>query len=214
MLSRPNPDLYRGVEGYMVNTGLSPAAARHVDDLQRALSAVAPGLLWFPPPGALHVTLLDWIAPLADYRERRSDLFARIRPTLDACLRPLVERCPPIEVRFRELVVGADAIILKGTDDGSFGRIRDGFLAGAVLHPQTKRPPRIVHASIARYRDERDIDELAVRAAAIPVDITERITAFRLVRENRIPMIDFDLLGSYHLRGRADRTIMNGGAGD
>ncbi|MGY1636890.1 hypothetical protein ACI78V_09575 [Geodermatophilus sp. SYSU D00742] len=217
MLSRPNHDLFRQVEGYMVNTGLSDRALGEIRRVQRLLSEVAPGLLWMTPPEALHITLLDWIAPLVPYDERRSELFARVRPQFDGCLRPLLESCPPIDVRFQQVVVGTDAIILRGTDDGTFGRIREDFVTGVMLHPQTKRPPRIVHTSIARYREVREIDELSAKADSIPLDLTERITSFRLVRENRIPMIDFDLLGTYQLAAapelRAQPPVWTGGDG-
>jgi hypothetical protein len=202
-VSNPDPNLRRAVEGYMVNTGLSVAAADQVGEIQRQLATVEPGLLWLPPAIALHVTLLDWIAPLVEYEESHLVLFERVRSTFGTCLRRLLEHRPPIDVRFTRIVVGPDAIILTGSDDGSFAEIRDAFVAGVQLHPQTKRPPKIIHMSIARYLRTSPIEAVARAAAGIDVDLTERMSTFRLVRENRVPMLDFDLLDIYRLQARA-----------
>lgn len=201
MLSRPNSDLCRTVVGYMVNAALSEAARTEVARLQVELAESAPGALWLASPGSLHVTLLDWIAPLATYDVDRAVLFRELFEDYDRCLTRVLAAEPPIDLVFDRIEVSRDAIILRAAGDVSFGRIREAFLAGVELLPQTKRPPRIVHTTIARYLTPVPIGGIEAKAAGIPCEIRERIEVFRLVRETRIPMLELDLLKPYPLRG-------------
>ncbi|WP_199441484.1 2'-5' RNA ligase family protein [Umezawaea beigongshangensis] len=199
MRSVPDDTIGRDAVGYLVNAALSPAAQDAVRGLQALLDARLPGALWLAPAHSLHITLLDWIAPLVTYEEDPHRLFERVFPECDRALAAVVAGRSPVEVRFDEVVVSERAIIVRGRDDGSFASIRKAFTAAVELPPGTKPAPRIVHATIARYREAVDLDDLARYAGGIGPGPAETVRSFRLVRENVLPMLAHDHLRDYPL---------------
>jgi hypothetical protein len=197
--SVPDGTIGGNAVGYLVNAALSPSAQDAVRDLQALLDARLPGALWLAPAHSLHITLLDWIAPLVTYEEDPHLLFERLFPECDRVLAAVAAEHPPIEVRFDEVVVSERAVIVRGRDDGSFASIRKSFAAAVELPPGTKPAPRIVHATIARYRSTVDLDDLARYAEGIGPGPEETVRSFRLVRENVLPMLDHDHLRDYPL---------------
>lgn len=205
MMSRQNHDIGRDVVGFVVNCSLSDSTRRSIANLQAELDHFEPGLLWSSPPESLHVTLLDWIAPLVRYSTDPATLYQLVSTRYDRWLNHVLTDEPPIDIVFNEVVVSPDAVVVKARDSLPFERIREAFVVGAGLPPMTKRPPRIVHATICRFLAVRPIEALTTAAGALSIEITDRIEAFRLIRETRTPMLEFDVLKTYSLSGGGRR---------
>jgi 2'-5' RNA ligase len=196
-----NQDINRLVNGYMVNAIPSSANGQKVAELQAKLAAQFGDGLWLTPPTTLHITLMDWIAPLVEYGTDKETLFNNVFPEYDEVLSEILQEQPPITVHFDTLKVTPGAIILIGHDDGSFKRIRDNFLKRINLIADTKKPPTIIHSTIARYKTEQDLRPLVDFVADQELVFDCAVSLFRLVQERVTPMLEYNLLKEYHLGG-------------
>lgn len=147
----------------------------------------------------LHITLMDWIAPLVDYGTDKYVLFKDMFPQYDKVFTDILREQSPITVHFDSLKVTPGAIILVGHDDGSFKSIRNDFLRQIKLLPNTKQPPLIIHSTIARYTTEQDLQPVIDFVAEQELVFEHFVTHFRLVQEQVVPMLDYNLLKIYPL---------------
>lgn len=155
------------------------------------------------PSQSLHITLLDWIAPLVDYGgQDKKVLFEKIKDKYDEALSGIIGDTQPITVSFTEIKVFPSTIIVLGHDDGQFQKIRDKFLEAVELLPGTKLPPNIIHSSIIRFTGEIPIKDVEQFVAQCTVNFTQIIDSFRLVHSTREPMLEFEVLKEYKLAGR------------
>ena len=61
--------------GYVLHTYLGQSSQKEVSALQQPFSKEFPDIVQPAEPHALHITLLDWLAPLVDYGEDKDDIF-------------------------------------------------------------------------------------------------------------------------------------------
>lgn len=194
-----NTDINKDVVGYMVNTDLSLDNQRAVAEIcDRLANEIGPGV-WFAPKETLHITLMDWLAPLVDYGEDKDQLFRKIKQDYDKVLMECLEGIGDIEITFDELRVSPSAIFMVGHDVGQFKTIRDNFMSKVELLPVTKVPPSIIHFSIARFSRELDFAFVEDWVKKEKLTIKQVVSNFRLVRENEVPMIGYEAIKSYQL---------------
>lgn len=187
--------------GYMVNTGLNNEATAQIKMIQRSAQEVFAGDLWITPAESLHITLLDWLAPLVDYHEDKDVLFENIKIAYDRALSDILRDIPRLAITFNRLLVSPSAIVIIADDATShFNEIRQTFLSRINLLPGTKQPPTIVHATIARFTGDFDTKKAELFAQQNHISILEVINDFRLVRETKLPMLDYTVLKTYPLK--------------
>lgn len=197
--SQPYHNINKPVEGYIVNTGYEKKSTDKIQAIQEAFRQHFANDLWFTPADALHITLLDWIAPLVSYAEPKDVLFKRIYNTYDTALKQALEPIPPIAVHFNSLIVTPDALIIQGVDKGEFQEIRNHFTDTIDLLPNTKQPPTIIHSTIARFRRPCNIETMQEVADVTPVSFTEKVNSFRLIHEEKAPLLRYQVLKTYPL---------------
>lgn len=187
--------------GYMINTFLSNSSSAGISDLQNAISVEYPEMIWIPPKETLHITLMDWLAPLVEYSKDKDKLFEEIFPQYNAILEEILKNLEPININFSEFIVSASAIAIKGDNQGTeiFNQIREQFLSKVDLLPNTKRPPNIVHTTIARFIGSVAVEDVSNFLGKLSPSIDERVTGFQLVRETKVPMIEYSTLRHYSL---------------
>ncbi len=187
--------------GYMVNTLLSHESQLAIAEIQDSLQDRFPTILWSTPPEALHVTLLDWLAPLVDYNQSKDDLYKKLFAEYDTALNDALTNIKPIEVHFNKVLVSSSAIALVADDTNihPFTTIRTRFLDSVVLLPDTKQPPTIVHSTIARFIGTAALDEVRMFAETLHVSVHETIKGFQLVRETELPMLAYTAIKKYPL---------------
>lgn len=81
-----NHDIGRRAVGYMVNTVPSEENQQKVASLQQRIAKAFGDSVWVTPRETLHITLMDWIAPLIDYRKDKDELFKDIFHSYDEVL--------------------------------------------------------------------------------------------------------------------------------
>jgi len=189
--------------GFVINAAFSPENTETITAWLAGLQeAVGEGIYTMKPEG-LHITVLDWIAPLVSYDgvDKRA-LYKELYPEYDTALRNVTNGMQPFDVHFNELRVTPGAIILVGQDGGQFQSLRKQFTDRVELPKGGKQPPSIIHGSLVRFvAPEIALAPIEEYARNNPLDITQHIDSFRLVETRREPMQDFDVLDTYSLNG-------------
>ncbi len=184
--------------GYWVGFLLSPTNQHVITKLLNELSAALPGVLWLTSPEQLHVTLFEIIMPLRDYPEDKDELFARRKEEIECNLAELFAGQRPIRVRFDVIAASDQSIIIKGSDDGSFQKLRDMAVKRPIILGGSRMPPDIIHTSIARFRKPVDLGVVQDVVGDHTVSFEEGVEAFSLRRIHRTPL-EAELLKSYSL---------------
>lgn len=194
-----NHDIGKHVSGYMVNAIPDDSNLQRIAEFQTELQAQFSDNLWLTPPDTLHITLLDWIAPLVDYGEDKDTLFKKHFTEYDTVLSDILQNQDSITIKFDTIKVTPGAIIITASDDGSFQHIRSQFMQRVELPPHTKLPPTIIHSTIARYITEQNLQPIEKFAASHSMMFGQKVTHFRLVHEHVTPMLNYTLLKKYIL---------------
>ncbi len=198
-LTAPYEELNQAVVGYMLNSPLSFENQAVIHDIQTALKQSLGDVVWCLPVDALHITLMDWIAPLVDYRKDKDEIFRDIFESYDVVFENILSSIKTISVAFSEIHVSAGAVYLRGSDNGEFASIRRRFLENVDLIPGTKQPPTIIHTTIARFKNAITLESVQNVVTTQSVSFTQIIDAFLLVRETKIPMLERTVIKNYPL---------------
>jgi len=193
-----NPE--QAVIGYIVNSGVSEGLYRQIHAIQTKLNDRFPGAIWTAPRDSLHITLMDWLAPLVDYGKNKDELFRSIENRYTEALAEVLGKQRSIQVTFDTIEVYPAAIIVKGHDDASYQHIRESFLEKIELLPGTKPPPTIIHTTICKFLKQIDVGEVEdLVHQAGSLRFQEEITEFRLARESQIFMLTHEILRRFTL---------------
>jgi hypothetical protein len=192
-------ELNLGVSGYMLNGALSKSNQVFISQLQKRFSDTFGDTIYTLPFDSLHITLMDWVAPLVDYMMSKDQLFQKLFSQYDEALTEILDNVQEINIHFDTLKVSNGAIFLVGTDNGQFQAIRNAFVDKVSLVTGTKQPPTIIHTTIARFTKEIELDNVQRFALTEFVSFTQSVKEFRLVNEKKIPMLEYDLVKYYAL---------------
>lgn len=185
--------------GYAVCAFLSPENQQKTADLQAELHRELPGIIWtMPDITQQHLTLFEIVMTFRDYPEDREAIFERHHASIDAELKTQLANQGPITVTLDTLEVSPSAIIVRGTDDGSFQRIRDVISNKQLLPEGTRTPPDIIHSSLARYVKEADVEQIRSVVAHHQLKLIQTVAEFEMVRIWRMPM-DYTTVEVYNL---------------
>jgi hypothetical protein len=201
-----NPE--QSITGYIINAGLSDRLADEVHRIQASLAENFPEAIWPAPRESLHITLMDWLAPLVDYRQDKDKLFQSIESEYVSVLENILRSQKPINVIFDTIEVHPAAIIIKGRDDGSYQRIRKQFLDRVDLLPNTKPPGQIVHSTICKFLQPIDVGEIKSFVESMDLAVPEEISEFRLARESQIFMQRYEVLRRFILGHHNELPIL------
>jgi hypothetical protein len=201
-IAQPAAWVGQSFNAYSMNTGFSDENQQLLDDIIREIQNSFEDAVFCPPKTSLHITLLDWIAPLVDYDgQNKDELFRRIQPTYDAAMTDILSSIAPITVHFNEIHTSPNTIYIIGHDNGEFQTIRDEFLKRVSLLPGTKLPPDVVHSSLTRFTKPISLEPVTQFVTSKTIDFTQRVDTFRLTHATREPLLEYEVLKSYQLVG-------------
>jgi len=197
--------LYKQVVGYPVNTMLDDSARAKVRLIQQHFRTALGESLWLTPLETLHVTLLDWLAPFADYGPDKDVLFKQVFPEYNALLESICMQTAPLQVMFNDFIVSpsAVAIVARGDCADRINAIRQRFVSQVELLPGTKQPPNILHSTIIRFTGAIPVQTVVDVANKCPISIDTVIDGFQLVRESTVPMQTYEVQKTYALQNDA-----------
>lgn len=142
-------------DGYIVFAPLSDQMRHLISGLQQQLEVLLPPeTLWLPSADALHVTFAHLVSVDSIYVEPRDAIFKRLQLTAVQLLGEITAANAPVTVTFDAIKASPGAIYLQGYDDGRFRQLRDQFAGKLEVPTQTRRPPQIIHTTIAHYRSQ------------------------------------------------------------
>ena len=185
--------------GYVLNAELSPKNQHAIAKIQKTLSEKLGSAIWNSPPVSLHITLFDWLAPLVDYGRDKTEIFEEIFAHYDRVIADATRGVGTIVVKFDKIRVGPAAIWVEGSDNGQFRKIREEFLSKVDLLPNTKLPPKIIHTTVSRYREEIDLAVVQKVVDEMKCSFVQEISGFRLIKETVDPMLEFETIKTYPL---------------
>jgi|JI10StandDraft_1071094.scaffolds.fasta_scaffold12016_2 hypothetical protein len=193
--------LHKYTVGYMVNALISEKIHYDVYHVQHAFSTAFPDVVWATPANALHMTVMQLLAPQVNYGEDKDALFEKVFPTYDPVLHQVFRHVAPFEITFDRLFVSESAIALYGDDKSNalFNEIRQKFLSQIELPPHTDLPPNIAHSTIIRFVGEIPLEDVQKVADSLQFSITQSIDEFRVVRETELPMLNYSVVKTYPL---------------
>jgi hypothetical protein len=190
-------DVEQMVQGFIVVAFLSPENQQKVYELQMKIERRFPGLCWFPLPDQMHVTVLHIITSGENYRADNEALFVGMQPEVSRALTRSIPEPLRVSVSFASVEAFEAAIIIKGVDDGTLDSIRRSFVSQFILPDLTRRPPEIIHSTIARFRKEHDIREVTRFVSEHQVTFQQVITKLELTEELKIFMQKYKTLQTF-----------------
>ena len=196
----PSLDIGEYRDGYMSNIPLTVEGQGAIVALQRKVADQLGSAIWLQPKDTLHATLFDFIAPKVEYDEERSVLFEKQKGLIDRVLAQLALESHSFTITFSEVHASPSAIYVQGYDDGSIVRIRERFMQLYPLDDRTKKPPTIIHSTIARFNDEIEIEHVDQAVAQLQIAATVPVESLRLVHEQQIPMLEYEEISIYKMR--------------
>jgi hypothetical protein len=199
-LTEPAVWVGKPFEGYMLNAEFSAENAHLLNTLLDSIKKELGEAIYAAPIDSLHITLMDWIAPLITYDVKdKVALFESIKAQYDAVFTNIVKDVKTITINFNEIRVSPSTIFIVGRDDGEFQDIRERFLKKVELLPKTKLPPTIIHASLARFTKPIELSSVKDFIEPQSISITQNVDNFRLVHSKREPLLEYDIIKRYHL---------------
>ena len=185
---------------YVINSALSLGLRSEIIRLQLQLIANFPAVVWLIPEGSLHITLMDWLAPFTNYNESPDNLYLKIKDEYIVTLKLILENKNKLNIHFNEIKVSATTVFIQASLDEELNQIRSAFLEKIALIPGTKPPANITHISIARFAGEYDLKILADFVERLTIDYKEVINEWRLVRETKLPMLEYKVIENFQLK--------------
>lgn len=174
-------------DGYIVIAPFSDETKSSLMALQDKITETIPrSALWLPEGDQLHMTFAHIISPDAKYAESTRSLFARVGGAAVSALQAIVPSDLDVPVRFDRIEAFPGSIVVMGSDDGTVQRLRGAF-ARHFERPEGTRPaPEIIHTTIARFREEIDLDIVRKCIADLSVSLETHLTQLQLIHEQKI----------------------------
>lgn len=187
--------------GFVINAAFSDENARMISDWLEGLRRQVPEGIHCMESEGLHITVMDWVAPLFDYAgaDKRA-LYESLFDSYDTTFAHITGSMQPFTVNFNEIRVTPGTVILVGQDEGQFQSLRAQFMDSVRLPEGGKQPPNIIHSSLLRFVGSAiELAPVEAYAAANPLQLIQPVNVFRLVETRREPMQDFSVLKEYRL---------------
>lgn len=177
---------------------LSTDTQRQLASLLAELSAELGDAAWVMPAEALHITLCE-IVQFKDYSQDPQKIYEQHSTEYIHRTADIMAKYDPITISFDLLHVSPQAIIIKGTDNGSFNQIRKEQVDLLPLPAETKMPPDIIHSSIARFVKEVPLEDVERIVKKHSINIQETVSEFKLIHGLVSPLLKYEVIQSYPL---------------
>jgi len=180
-------DFERPTEGYIVIMPLPEDVKQSIAQIQSLLTdgGIAEQALWLPSGDQLHSTFAHIVSPDADYEdEKRANVFANLEEQTDEALEAIIPKARGDRLVFDELRVFPAAVILVGHDDGIIAQTRKDLTATVDLPDETRRPPDIIHVTIARFKRRIPLGTVKELLEGVTPHIETRVDSLQLIQEH------------------------------
>lgn len=197
-VSKIHPHTGKNSISYVINTPLSVELSSNVVKIQNILSEKFGQKIWCVPEESLHLTLMDWLAPFTEYLENPDVIYQRVEVEYINALCEVLANQHQIKIHFDTVKVSPSTIFIQASLDKTLNKIRESFLQKVELLPGTKPPSNITHISIARFSEEFNLDVINDTLSDIIIDCPMTIDKWRLVRESKLPMLEYEVIEVFY----------------
>lgn len=177
---------------------LSKSTQQQLAPLLASLSTELGDDAWVMPETSLHITLCE-IIEWKEYAHDRQAMYDQHSYKYENLTEEILANFGPISVTFDTIEVSPQAIIIKGSDDGSFARIRKELVEKLPLPENTKMPPAIIHSSIVRFVNEVPLSKIEEIVQRHSISISETVNQFHLIHSLVSPLLDYETIRRYSL---------------
>lgn len=198
--TKPSPYVQRNFFGYTIGTFVSSGNQHVLAGLQQKFVDEFGKAMQPHAPSYLHITLLDWLAPLVDYGKDKKQLFEEIFEEYDNAMQVAAKDIGPITINFNSVNISPEAIFIMGSDNGQYQNVRQRFLNNVKLLPNTKMPPKIIHTTVARFTKEIPLSSLEDFAKLQTINFKEQIDYFGLYCDDSSKDPIRELIKTYYLK--------------
>lgn len=199
-MTEPVDWIGKPVLGYAVSARFGDSNRKILAELISQIELAFPGTTFSAPSASLHITLLDWVAPLVNYNGQDKDgLYRQVKADYTKAIKNILAGFGPISVRFTEIRVVPSGIIIVGQDGGQFGDIRRQFNQRVEVLTGTKPPPEIVHSTLARFTVVTEIEPYVDFIRGKSIDMPQVVDEFVLTRSLMEPMLDYEIVQRFSL---------------
>jgi 2'-5' RNA ligase len=151
------------------------------------------------PPEALHMTVLLVLPAITD-KIAVDSIWTHIGPRCIEAGSRLCASLEPIPVEWSTVRAYDKAIVLMGDTHPRLRQFRADMVEAVADTIHRPSPPQIAHVTLFRYADlDSRLAALEVRCDRIATEMRE----VRLVREDRYPSLELDVLRRWRLAGAA-----------
>lgn len=180
---------------------LSQEGQGRVAALVKLLSKELEEGVWYMLPEALHITVCE-IMQAKPYPKDKEALFQANQNRYKRALEDVLSDVGPIQILFDRVEVSSQAIIIRGNDDHIFDSVRAELAKSLPLPPETKRPPTIVHCSIARFTKELDLAMVESVVAKTNILFTETVGEIQLMHNVSPHNLNYEVAARFPLRSQ------------
>ncbi len=190
----------RQTEGYIVIMPLPDAVTSKIDSLQQEIAEQLPASgLWLPHGDQLHVTFAHVVSPDATYESDRDTLFEAARPAVESALTDVAPLLRGNTIVFDTIQAFPAAIILTGKDYGTMAMARQKYLEKVQLPDGSRLPPKIIHITLARFREQMNMADVEAAIAKLTPNILFTPERLELVQEHSMYTQSHTVIGQYHV---------------
>ena len=180
-------DFNRETEGYIVIAPLPEHVKNYIGSIQEHLGSELPSSsLWLPEGDQLHITFAHVVSPDAEYDDPREEVFNSLRANAEVAVSHAAGNVTGNRVTFNEIKVFPGAVILTGIDNGTFDRARAIFADEVQAPDETRKPPKIIHTTIARFNEPIALDRVRQAVAEIHPEVAFEIPSLQLIQEHKM----------------------------
>ena len=182
-------------DGYIIISPLSDILKKQIYSIQNSLAdKFGESSFWFPKQEQLHITFAHIISPDAIYDKDPSTIYKNLSSVVNETLSQIASEYLITSANFGAVESHPSAIIIRGHDSGNYKLSRQKFTGSVALPPQTRRPPKIIHSTIARFKKELDKHDLKNLTDGINFSLDEDISELLLIHETKIYAQEYKII--------------------
>ena len=174
---------------------VSKQKSKNIQELQKQLRGLLNHSIWLMPPENLHITICEIVEP--KYTPNKDELMKNLdtySKSLDQIL-----NAPSFNVNFNQIEASQNAIILKAIDNDEMENLRNNIVENLPLPKETKLPPKIIHISIARFKEELSVNEINLKLKDIKPNFIENIKELQLLNNTAPHLNSYSIHKKYEL---------------
>lgn len=201
MVTRTRPANFLGMEDrtYVLCAEINDSLAADIQRIQQYIEDAVPGLCWFMPRHALHITVYE-LMQRGVFSVDKDAFFIEHQEANLKAIKDVLAGTAQMRLPFDTIEVSPDAVTLQSSDTDALNAIRAELTKRLILPADTKLPPTVVHCTIARFVRESDMNPVRECLRQHVVSCTQIVDSLQVRRTLVQPMQQYDVVAKFDLQ--------------